>query len=262
MLQEISKVTIITVTYNSESTVRDTLESVSRQTYPYVEHIIIDGNSNDSTLSIIAEFAHISNVISEPDKGIYDAMNKGIALANGSIIGILNSDDLFFDDNVIKNIIDIFNHNQSFDAVYGNISYFKTENPTKSIRFWKSTPFYTTFFEDGYIMPHPSLFLKKEVYEKIKLYNPNFKISSDYELMLRAFKIHSFKPYFLDKTIVKMRVGGKSTKNINNVILANKEIYQAWKMNKLTIPLFFYVKRFTYKLKQLINRNPQSSKTY
>lgn len=247
------KITIITVTYNSANTLKETLESVKNQTYKNIEHIIIDGNSSDNTLKIIAQFSNISQVISEPDKGIYDAMRKGVALATGTVIGILNSDDLFENDNTIQEIVDTFQREKSIDAVYGNLSYFKTESPNKIIRFWKSNTYYSTFFEDGFVMPHPTLFLKKLVYDKIGSYYPEFKISSDYELMLRAFKINNFKPFYLDQTIVKMRMGGDSTRNIWSNVIGNKEIYQAWKMNGLKMPLLFYPKRILYKLKQIIN---------
>lgn len=245
------KVSIITVCYNSKLTIRETLESVKIQNYNNIEHIIVDGYSMDNTLSIVNEYLHISKVISESDKGIYDAMNKGISLATGDVIGILNSDDLFYDNTIVSTIMDTFKNNQTVDAVYGNMIYFNSENPEKSVRFWKVLPFYKGFFEDGFIMPHPTLFIKKKVYEKIGTYYPYFKISSDYELMLRAFKVHHFQPQYLDKIFVKMRMGGESTKSIKNVFIANIEIYKSWKMNNLSLPLLFFFKRFLFKIKQL-----------
>jgi glycosyltransferase involved in cell wall biosynthesis len=246
------KISIITVTYNSSETIIDTLNSIKEQSFRNIEYIIIDGNSKDNTLSIISEYDHIiSKVVTEPDAGIYDAMNKGIKLATGDIIGILNSDDIYDNSNVIESVIQVFESDNAIDAVYGNLSYFRTAQPTKIVRFWKSLPFYDNFFEDGYVIPHPTLFVKRQVYEKIGLYFPDFKISSDYELMLRAFKINQFKPFYLNKNLVKMRMGGRSTKNIQNIILGNQEIYKAWRMNNLSTPLFFYLKRFMFKIKQL-----------
>jgi glycosyltransferase involved in cell wall biosynthesis len=247
------KITIITVTYNSAKTLKETLESVKNQTHQNIEHIIIDGNSSDNTLDIISQFPNISQIISEPDKGIYDAMRKGVALATGDIIGILNSDDLFENDDILRKISETFQKEKSIDAVYGNLTYFKNNNPEKITRFWKSIAYYETFFEDGYIMPHPTLFLKKSVYDQIGSYYPAFKISSDYELMLRAFKLNNYIPYYLNETLVKMRMGGDSTRNIWSNVVGNKEIYQAWKMNGLKIPFLFYPKRILFKIKQLIN---------
>lgn len=246
------KISIITVCFNSESTIVSTIQSVINQNYNNIEYIIIDGASKDDTLNVINKFrTHISHFISESDKGIYDAMNKGISLATGEVIGILNSDDLFYDNTIISSIMDTFKNNESTDAVYGNIMYFNSGNADKIVRFWKTVPFYEGFFEDGFIMPHPALFIKKNVYEKIGTYYPYFKISSDYELMLRAFRIHHFQPQYLNKIFVKMRMGGESTKSIKNVLVGNIEIYKSWKMNNLSMPLFFYFKRFLFKINQL-----------
>ena len=251
------KVTIITVCYNSESTIRDTLESVFNQNYEDIEYIIIDGLSKDNTIKIIHEQGEkITHFTSEPDKGIYDAMNKGIDLANGDIIGILNSDDLYYDKEIISLIANIFQEDNNIDAVYGNLLYFETENPHKSVRYWKSISFYEDFFDDGFIIPHPTLFVRKSVYDNLGNYYPYFKISSDYEFMIRAFKVNKFIPFYLDKVIVKMRMGGESTKNWKNILIGNVEIYKAWKMNNLSVPFFFYVKRFIFKFKQLIYSEP------
>lgn len=251
------KISIITVCYNSESTIRDTLQSVINQDYADIEYIIIDGLSQDNTLKIIHEYREkITHFVSESDKGIYDAMNKGLLLATGDIIGILNSDDLFYDKEIISSIINIFQENPNIDAVYGNLIYFETENPLKSVRYWKCLPFYEDFFDDGYIIPHPTLFLRKRVYDKVGNYYPYFKLSSDYEFMIRAFKVNEFTPFYLDKVLVKMRMGGESTKSWKNIVKGNVEIYKAWAMNNLSIPSFFYVKRFIFKFKQLVYSEP------
>ena len=255
------KVSIITVCYNSESTIKDTLESVFSQSYFDIEYIIIDGLSKDNTLTIINEQREkVTHVISESDKGIYDAMNKGIKLATGEIIGILNSDDLFSDDKIISSIVDIFQENSNIDAVYGDLIYFETKNPQKCVRYWKSVPFYDNFFDDGYVIPHPTLFVRKNIYDKLGSYYPYFKISSDYEFMIRTFKVNNFIPFYFDKVIVKMRMGGKSTKNWKNILTGNIEIYKAWKMNNLSVPLFFYIKRFIFKFKQLIYSEPLNNR--
>ena len=147
------KVSIITVTFNSARTLHDTLNSVLKQTYMDIEHIIIDGASKDDTLKIVREFSHISKIISEPDKGIYDAMNKGIQLASGDAIGILNSDDIYSTDTIVSEIAQIFINNPHIDAVYGNISYFKTGEENKIVRLWQSKSYYNNFFEKGLEYP-------------------------------------------------------------------------------------------------------------
>jgi glycosyltransferase involved in cell wall biosynthesis len=245
------KLSILTVTYNSSETVAETLESVKNQTYSNIEHIIIDGASKDNTLEIVKEYPHIAKIISEPDEGIYDAMNKGVKLATGDVIGILNSDDIFASNEIIANITSIFQNNENIDAVYGNISYFKTEEPEKIVRYWKSKPYYDTFFEDGEVPPHPSLFVRKKVYDEIGLYYPYFKICSDYEFMLRMLKLHNYKSYYLDTTFVKMRMGGTSTQGFKSYWITTKELKEAWNRNNLRYPIKLYVIRPFKKVAQL-----------
>ena len=248
------KVSIITVTYNSSTTIKDTLESVKNQTYPNVEHIIIDGASNDDTLEIVNSFKHVSKIVSEPDAGIYDAMNKGIKVATGDVIGILNSDDFYTSNTIISEIIQTFKEKTEINALYGNISYFETKNPEIVKRFWKSKPYYTGFFEDGNVPPHPTLFVKKSVYDEIGTYKTYYKIAADYEFMLRMLKIHEYKSFFLDKTIVKMRLGGISTGGLRSYIISTKELKNTWEINGLKYPVTLYLLRPFIKIKQLLFR--------
>ena len=248
-------VSLITVCRNSEKTIEDTIRSVIDQDYPLIEYILVDGNSKDGTMQIVGKYAsNISKQVSEPDKGIYDAMNKGINLTTGEIIGILNSDDVFYSDTIISDIVNIFKGDATVDAVYGNITYFKEGVTEKKVLTWVTKPYYSKFFDDGEVPPHPSLFIKKKVYDAIGSYYPDFKISSDYEFMLRAFKLHKYKPYFLNSFIVNMRVGGESTKSIKNVLVGNKEVKLAWQMNKLKPPLRFWVLRIIKKILQFVNK--------
>ncbi|GEP94789.1 glycosyl transferase [Chitinophaga cymbidii] len=248
------KVSIITVCYNSKATIEETICSVIEQTvFSQVEYIVIDGASSDGTQDIINKYrGFVSVFVSERDKGLYDAMNKGIQRATGEIIGILNSDDLFNNNQVLENITQIFQSDNEIAGVYGNITYFRSENPNKVVRFWRSKPYYATFFEDGNVPPHPSLFVRKRVYDEIGLYYPSFKISSDYELMLRMIKVYRFKVHFIDMVIVRMRWGGESTKSLRNVVIGNKEIIQSWKRNGLNLPLIFFLKKLGIKLLQLV----------
>ncbi|MDB5024603.1 MAG: family 2 glycosyl transferase [Mucilaginibacter sp.] len=248
-------ITIITVCYNSERTIENTIKSVINQDYPLIEYIIIDGNSKDKTLEITAKYiANISKQISEPDKGIYDAMNKGIVLATGDIVGILNSDDVLASNTIISEIVNIFNYHTDVDAVYGNITYFKDDVSRIQTRTWITKPYCSSFFDDGEVPPHPSLFVKKIVYNTIGLYFPDFKISSDYEFMLRAFKAHNYKPYYLNKFIANMRVGGESTRSFKNILIGNKEVRLAWRMNNIRPPFRFWFLRIIKKILQFVNR--------
>jgi glycosyltransferase involved in cell wall biosynthesis len=248
-------VSIITVCYNSEATIEDTIQSVLSQDYPHIEYIVVDGGSKDKTLEIAAKYSNkISKIISEPDKGIYDAMTKGVALTTGDIVGILNSDDVFASNTIISEVAGVFINDPVVEAVYGNIIYFKTEMPDKPVRTWITKPYYDKFFDDGEVPPHPSLFVKKIIYDAIGAYFPDFKISSDYEFMFRAFKVNGYKPYHLNKFIVNMRVGGESTKSIKNILIGNKEVRMAWEMNNRKPSLRFWFLRITKKLLQFTKR--------
>jgi len=246
------KISIITAAYNSEKTIRHTLESVKNQTYKDIEHIIIDGASKDNTLAIVAEYPHINKIISEKDKGIYDAMNKGIQIATGDVIGILNSDDLYQDSTVIQQVLDQFIQDENLDIVYGDLVYVKSDNVHNVVRNWKSNTYYKNFFEEGNVPPHPSLFVRKKVYEVAGLFNLDFKLAADYEFMLRIFKKHNFKSKYINKFIVKMRLGGATNKSVTNVLKQNNEILFAWKNNNLKTPLLLMPLRIIKRLKQFI----------
>ncbi|QXV67026.1 glycosyltransferase [Mucilaginibacter sp. 21P] len=244
-------VSIITVCYNSAATIEDSIKSVLSQNYANIEYIIIDGNSKDDTLQIVQRYSDKINVIvSEPDKGLYDAMNKGIKLATGDIIGILNSDDIYCSNTIITEIAQEFVE-RNVDLLYGNITYFK-DDPEIKVRTWLAKPYYGNFFDNGDVAPHPSLFVKKHVYDKIGVYFPDFKITSDYEFMMRALKINKYKSYHLNKFIVNMRMGGESTKSFKNIVRGNKEIILSWKMNGVKPPLYFWPLRVFKKVLQYL----------
>jgi glycosyltransferase involved in cell wall biosynthesis len=248
-LIEMPRFSIITVCFNSSTTIEETIESVLGQTFKDIEYIIIDGASIDSTLTIIEKYkGNISKIVSEPDSGIYDAMNKGISIATGDIIGILNSDDLYMNTKVLQRVSDFFDSKPSTKLLFGNLVYFG-----KSIikRHWQSKPYYQNFFDDGNAIPHPALFVKKTVYEKFGVYNKDFKISSDYEFTLRVLKKHNQKISFINEDLIRMRFGGESTSSLKNIWIGNKEILESWKMNKLVIPKFFFIKKIYRKLLQL-----------
>ena len=221
----IMKVSIITVTYNSESTVRDTLESVQNQTYQNIEHIVVDGLSTDGTVDIIQEFENVK-IISERDKGIYDAMNKGIKMATGDIVGILNSDDFFFDRNVVKAIVDSFS-TAEVDCIFGDVVFVSPHNLQKVVRYYSSAKWTPARFAYGYMPAHPSFYVKRSYFADIGYYNTNFKIASDFELLVRFLYNHKLTYKYLNQVMVVMRTGGISTKGLKSTILLNQEIVQA-----------------------------------
>ncbi len=231
------KVSIITATYNSAATIRDTLIAVKQQCYTDIEHIIIDGNSADNTLKIVSEFLHVSKIICEKDKGIYDAMNKGIAHANGDVIGILNSDDIYVDENVIATVVKQF-EDPTVQATYADLQYVQQNDLNKIVRTWKTGVFSKRNFYYGWMPPHPTFFVRKEVYDKVGLFDISLRSAADYEMMLRILLKHEMHTKYIPEVIVKMRSGGISNASFKNRIKANKEDRLAWKMNGLN-PYFF-----------------------
>ncbi len=247
------KISIITVVYNNDKTIRDAINSIFSQDYQQIEYIIIDGGSKDNTVSIIKENQNkITKFISEPDNGLYDAMNKGLRLATGDVIGILNSDDLYFDKNVISTVMNEFQINEKVDLVYGDLVYVKQDDTNIVIRNWKSKSYYKRFFENGNVPPHPSLFIKKRVYDVVGFFSLNYKLAADYELMLRIFKKHKFNSIYINKVFVKMRLGGATNQSFLNIKNQNIEILNAWKDNNLKPPFYLMLFRVFKRLIQFI----------
>ena len=246
------KISIITTTYNSAVTVKDTLQSVNAQTYHNIEHIIVDGASKDNTLDIVREYGkRVAKVISEPDKGIYDAMNKGIREATGDIIGILNSDDVYASESVLANVMRLFD-DENCDGVYGNLNFVRATNLNEVVRLWKSSPYKPTGFSKGWHPPHPTFFVRKEIYNNYGLFDISLDVSADFELMLRFIEKHKIDVCFLDEVLVKMRYGGESTGSIKKIIAGNKNIMKAFKKNDLDVSYLYPFYRLLPKLKQFI----------
>lgn len=247
------KISIITVVYNNDKTIKDAMQSVLLQNYIDIEYIVIDGNSKDNTVNFIKEFEDkLGCFISENDDGLYDAMNKGIRIATGDVIGILNSDDLYQDLDVIKDVMEQFNNDPDLDILYGDLVYVKSDEINKVVRNWKSKTYYDRFFENANVPPHPSLFVKKKVYNEAGLFNLDYKIASDYEFMLRIFKNHTFKSKYYNRLIVRMRLGGASNGGFSSVIKQNKEVLNAWKNNNLKRPFYLMPLRVLKKFGQFI----------
>lgn len=232
------KISIITVSYNSASTIEDSLHSVFSQTcFSDVEYIIIDGGSTDGTLDILEKYREKFTIyISERDNGIYDAMNKGLNLATGDVIGLLNSDDLYTDNKVLEKVANMFSEYPLLDMLYGDLVYVKKMDTNQVVRKWISKPYYPNFFENGNVPPHPTLFHHKRVYQIAGLFDTTYKFAADYEFMLRICKKYDFNKLYLPGLMIKMRLGGATNQSVGNIILGNKEIIKAWKKNNLQVP--------------------------
>jgi glycosyltransferase involved in cell wall biosynthesis len=248
------KVSIITVSYNSAATIADTIHSVLSQDYPDLEYLIIDGSSKDHTLEIVSGFGNrISKLISEPDEGIYDAMNKGIALATGDVIGILNSDDVYADSTVISDVVAQMTKNK-VQSCYADLTYVDRDDLSKVIRYWKSGAFNVHNFKKGWMPPHPTFFLMRDCYQQFGLFNPIFKTSADYELMLRMLYKHGVSCTYLPRVIIKMRVGGQSNVSVKNRVKANREDRLAWKVNGLKPGVLTLVRKPLSKIIQYLKK--------
>ena len=249
------KISIITATYNSEVTLSSCMTSVLQQSYQNIEYVIIDGNSEDKTLELVKQhqlqFPQIEfKILSEPDNGIYDALNKGVQLATGKVIGFVHSDDILADNQIISKLANQFDK-ENVDGVYGDLQYVDKNNIGKIIRYWKSTDFNASLLKKGWMPAHPTLFLKKEVYEKHGEFNLNFKISADYDFMLRILKDDSLKFTYLPNVITKMRVGGASNRSIKNIIQKTKEDYRAVRLNNIGGWYLIFLKNIS-KVRQFI----------
>lgn len=247
------KMSIITVVYNNSRTLESAIRSVTTQTYKDIEYIIIDGGSTDGTLDIIKQYEDRLNYwCSEKDHGLYDAMNKGLQKATGEIIGILNSDDLYQDNDVISTVIDQFSKDKSLELLYGDLVYVNEYDVNKVRRKWTSEEYNDSYFERGNVPPHPALFVKAHVYTIAGLFNTEYRLAADYEFMLRVFKKHNFKSKYVKRLMVRMRLGGETNKSLKNIIRGNKEILASWRANGLKAPLRLMPLRFFKKLIQFI----------
>ena len=250
------KISIITVTLNSASFINHCLESVKKQNYDNIEHIIIDGGSNDSTLSILkSKKKQISVLISEPDNGIYDAMNKGLKIATGDIIGFLNSDDFYANNNVLKNVSELFREDSTLEACYSNLVYVDALETSKTIRFWKSENFVPGMFSKGWCPPHPTFFVKSSVYRRHGNFDTNYKLASDAELMMRFMEVKMIKVKYEPKLWVKFRMGGVSNKSLKNITIQNIEVLKALKNHGLKFNyITFFFKKLILKIKQFVQK--------
>ena len=227
------RVSIITVVYNGADTLAEAIESVLGQTYPHIEYIIIDGASTDGTQAVVARYGkQVNQFISEPDRGLYDAMNKGIGRATGDVIGILNADDLYANTAVISEVVALMEQ-QKADAVYGDLVYAQRDSPEKVTRYWQAGTYKPGAFLRGWMPPHPTFFVRTSVYRQYGYFTISLRSAADYELMLRFIHKHQIRVAYLNQVMVIMRLGGVSNSSLFNRLRANREDRIAWQLNAL-----------------------------
>jgi glycosyltransferase involved in cell wall biosynthesis len=245
------KISIITVCLNSAKTISDTLNSIRSQNYTDIEYIVIDGGSTDGTVSILeANRDIISRLVTGPDAGMYDAANKAIDYANGDIVGMLNADDFYADNDVLRDVASLME--DGADAVYGDLHYVDRQQTDTISRNWVSGPYSRKSFLRGWMPPHPTFFLRKSAYEKYGAFRADFGSAADYELMLRMLYKHSLEPKYLNRVIVKMRDGGKSNVSLSNRLKANRDDRKAWEVNNLHAAWYTLYLKPLSKLKQFV----------
>ncbi len=245
------KVSIITATYNSSQTLGDTMRSVLVQTYSDIEYVVVDGCSNDGTLDVIRQFEPQFRGrlkwISEKDDGIYDAMNKGIKMATGDVVGILNSDDFFTSNDVVEKFVPLF-FNSSLDAIYGDVHFIHDGHPEKCIRYYSSKRFRPFWLRFGFMPAHPSFYCRRVIYDKVGLYKTDYKIGADYEMMVRLFMVHKIRAAYLPSDFVTMRIGGASTRNVKSRLQLIKDDIRGCRENGIYTNSFMISMKFLYKI--------------
>jgi glycosyltransferase involved in cell wall biosynthesis len=250
------KISIITVTLNNISVINNCLASVMSQKYNDIEHIIIDGASTDGTLLLLeSKREQFKVLISEPDKSIYDAMNKGIKVATGDIIGFLNSDDFYARDDVLSRVVDVFEDNPSLEACYADLVYVDQMDTSKKKRYWKSNKFTPGLFANGWCPPHPTFFALRSVYARFGIFNLDYPLASDNEMMMRWLEVNKINVHYIPEVWTKMRLGGVTNKNLKNLFLQNVEILRALRKNGLSSNLIsFFFHKIISRLRQRLNR--------
>ena len=241
-------ISIITVVWNNKDIIKDAIDSVLNQTYEDIEYIIIDGASNDGTVEVVQSYGEkITKFVSEPDKGLYDAMNKGIKLATGDVVGILNSDDFYIDEFVIEKIVKVFEEKE-VDCLFADLVYVKPDNLKKTVRHYDSSHFRPEKFAYGWMPAHPTFFVKRSAYEKYGLFKTDYKIAADYELLVRFLYKYDLKYFYLQEVIIKMRMGGVSTSGLKSSWILNEENIRACRENGIKTNIVKILSRYPKKI--------------
>lgn len=248
------KISIITVAFNAAHTIVDTLESVAAQTHPEIEHIVVDGTSTDGTLEIIERYEKdVSQLITEPDHGIYDAMNKGVRVATGDVIGFLNADDVYAHQNVLATVADIMKC-EHLDGLFGDVEFFRPEKPARTFRRYSSARFRPERIAWGWMPAHPALFLRRSLYERFGTFRTDYRIAGDFELVARMFHGGTLTYRHLPEVLVRMRTGGVSTGGWRNTILLNREVLRACRENGIETSLPKILSKYPVKLLEYLRR--------
>jgi len=235
------KISIITVSYNNKETIEDTILSVKGQDYPNVEYIVVDGASNDGTVEILKSHQNnISHIITEPDDGIYYAMNKGIDLASGDVIGFINADDVLASPQVLSNVARVM-QDESLDSCFSDLVYVRPNDLDKVVRFWQSSPFSVESFSDGWSPPHPTFYVKRKIYEEFGKFDLNYHMGNDIELMMRFLERYRISTLYIPQVWVKMRLGGVSNNSLQNIFTQNKEIIRSARSNRVPLVVHDFI---------------------
>ncbi|QXE91548.1 glycosyltransferase [Geomonas subterranea] len=236
------KISIITVVYNNRKYIADCIRSVSGQTHKDIEYIVVDGGSKDGTVDVIREHeSAITNWTSERDSGIYDAMNKGVSRATGEVVGLLNADDVYYDDSVLATVADVM-QDHTVDACYADLTYVDSDDLDKTVRFWRSEQYKPGYFRKGWVPAHPTFFVRRRVYQKYGLFDLDYRLAADFELMARFLERHQVKGVYIPRIFVKMRVGGATNKSVSNIVKQNVEIVRACKKNGIDMSLVSFAR--------------------
>ncbi len=255
------KVSIITVVRNNVRTIDDCIRSVLGQTYPNIEYIVIDGGSVDGTVDMVDRYKNqIARFVCEPDEGIYDALNKGIKLSTGEVIGFLHADDFYANERVVEVVVKNMLSN-NVESCYGDLEYVGKNKKYKIVRYWQSCTYRDDIFQEGWMPPHPTFFVRRKVYEEYGTFNTDFKISADYELMLRFLAKHKVSTLYIPDVLVKMTMGGVSNGPLQNVLLKTVEDYRAWKVNALQRRFYTIPWKILHKLPQFVRRRETHTKS-
>ncbi|HET6557962.1 MAG TPA: glycosyltransferase family 2 protein [Prolixibacteraceae bacterium] len=252
------KISVITATYNSAKTIPEIIECIQQQSFPDIEWIVVDGKSSDNSVEILKKSNRLSRLISETDRGIYDALNKGIQMATGDVIGFLHSDDLFASSKTLDLIAHEFSvsengkNNKIPDVVYGDLVFTALQDTNKIVRYWKSKTFKPSLLFRGWMPPHPTLFMRREVYGKHGFFNTNLRCASDYDYIIRVFQDETLEKRYIPKVITKMRMGGTSTGGIKKIINKKREDYWVLRKNNMPFPFWILMAKNFSKIHQLI----------
>lgn len=248
------KVSIITVAYNAAASIADTLRSVASQTYDDVEHIVVDGASKDGTQEVVARYGErVARFISEPDRGIYDAMNKGVALASGEVVCFLNADDVYAHDGVIAEVVDAMQI-QELDALFGDAVFYRPEAPERLVRHYRSGRFRPSRIAWGWMPAHPAMFLRRQIFDRVGLFRTDYRIAGDFEFVARAFHRGELTYQHLPQVLVKMRTGGVSTSGWRNTLLLNREVLRACRENDISTNWLKILTKYPRKLMEFLVR--------